>query len=192
MTTHLDATLRSRCLVGRLLAAFLTLCLAGMLQACGPGTGGTGTGSGPMPSGGTAADRIQWYEGTWSASNVVTAGASTWAKCATALTALCAPSDVVPVFEASRIQVTASCWSFTYQGEWSVAPTGELQVSGTYTEQAQPGIATQQSALLLASPAGADLLLSVQDAQGGILQGPLTVVRSTLGLTAAPKACAGP
>ena len=164
----------------------LALLLGLLLAGCGPGTGGTGTGTDALPVGASAADGYQWYLGPWGGSGLVTAGSAGTALCSTP--GHCAPGDVWSLFDASGIELTARCWGFRYQGAWSVSGQGELRIAGSYTEQ---GSVAQRPAVLLGTPAGKDLALTLQDASGAALQGPMTLSRLSPGQTASAQTCAG-
>lgn len=187
MNTPIESTTRRRSTLRWLAWGALLLGLAAGLIGCGPGTGGTGTGY--MPLDGDVAGRVHWYLGPWGASNVPASGANTATSCATPGTGLCAATNVVLTLEASRIQLEASCWTFRHEGVWSVAANGELRVAGTYTAQASGGIQADQAATVVAQPQGLDVALSVLDASGAVLQGPMVLVRVTDGLPPKPQIC---
>lgn len=187
MNTPLESTMWRRATARWLAWGALVLGLALALPGCGPGTGGTGTGY--MQLGGDAADRVAWYLGPWGASNVAVAGVGTASSCATPGTGLCAATNVVLTLDAARIQLEASCWTFRYEGAWTVAANGELRVAGTYTAQAAGGAKADHPATLVAQPQGLDVTLSVQDAAGVVLQGPMVLTRVTDGLPPKPQTC---
>ncbi len=187
MNTPIESAPWRRAATRWLVGGALLLSLGACLFGCGPGTGGTGTGH--MQLNGDAADRVAWYLGPWGASNVMVAGAGTAASCATPGTGLCAATNVALTLEVNRIQLEASCWSFHHEGTWTVAENGELRVAGTYTTQMGNGAKADQAATLVAQPQGLDVTLSVQDATGVVLQGPMVLLRVTDGQSPKPQTC---
>jgi len=87
-------------------------------------------------------------------------------------------------FAVSGVNVDAGCWSFSYDGPWGDS-TGTLRVTGLYTVSAAAGAVTTQTADLLIETQDTDVVLTVLDASGRVLQGPVTLMRSPGGAGAA-------
>ncbi len=183
-------SLRIHSLLG---AISLALGLALGLPGCGPGTGGTGTG---YPPSSALAGNAVWAQGSWSsvASSADSAHA-TPPGCASMAPAPCASTVVMLDLTASGIRVDAGCWAFTYDGPWGdAATTNNLRVTGVYTASAASGSVAPQSADLRIETRDADVVLTVLDARGLALQGPVTLMRSSggAGALSSPTGCAGP
>jgi hypothetical protein len=146
------------------------LCLLAALafSACGPGTGGTGTGPQPIA---TTAPFAATYTSAPSAGTLAGAGTpSTGASSATT-------AAVSLQLQTTGIVLTSACASFNYSGTWSVSATGDISVQGIYTST------TEQAAILNiafanANADSASLTLSIQTPSGTLLLGPVILQRS--------------
>ncbi|MFN4121506.1 hypothetical protein [Acidovorax sp.] len=148
-----------------------TLLWALALAACGPGTGGTGTG--PITG-------IYNYAGP---------GFSTGAPCADDC------PQVTLQLEAERIVFTALCLRFVYDGPWQPDDAGAVLLEGTLetTEwlNGQPQTTRSPAVLRLQFSDGStdsqQVALTLRDATGANLVMPITLAQGTR--TAAPSGC---
>jgi hypothetical protein len=161
---------------------WLCLLAALALSACGPGTGGTGTG--PQ----TIAPFAASYIGTQSAASP--AGVATSSTGAGSSTS----AAVSLQLQTTGIVVTSGCADFNYAGTWSVSSTGEISVQGIYSSagatgqtSAAPQTAVLRIAFANATAESAIVTLSIQTPSGTLLLGPVTLQLSTLATPAAPK-----
>jgi hypothetical protein len=132
------------------------LALAAALAACGPGTGGTGTG----PIHGTLG-----FSGN--------AGA----------TILPTPGDVASLrLEAQRVELLAGCRRFAYTGAWEPGANGELLLEGTLETTTAAGTGSVPATLRLQfsekEVASARVTAVVTGANGAALLGPLVLERA--------------
>lgn len=171
-------------------ATTLALSLVLGLPGCGPGTGGTGSG---YPMNTAQSGHAAWALGSWS--SVASSADSTNAAapgCVSTAQAPCAPEAVRLDIAVSGINVDAGCWAFSYDGPWADS-AGTLRVTGLYTASAAAGAVTTQTADLLIETRDTDVVLTVLDASGRVLQWPVTLMRSPGGAgTPSPSTgCAG-
>ena len=153
--------------LARLAAVFATLVA---LAACGPGTGGTGTG----PIGATLG-----FSGGAGAS-ATAPGAGCVRDCAQASLRL----------DTERVELVAPCLRFVYTGTWGVDTAGLAILAGT----AETGSNTAPNATLRlqfsdATAASAQVTLTLTDSAGRTLGGPVTLLRNDAALAVAPPAC---
>lgn len=132
------------------------LALVATLAACGPGTGGTGTG----PIYGTLG-----YSGS--------AGS----------TILPIPGDVVSLrLESQRVELVAGCSRFVYTGAWEMSANGEAVLEGTLETTTSAGTGSVPATLRLQfsdkEPASARVTAVVTGAGGVALVGPLVLDRA--------------
>lgn len=159
------------CRVGLLarLAAALAATLA--LAACGPGTGGTGTG----PIGATLG-----FSGAATASTAAP-GAACTTDCAQASLRL----------DTERVALAAPCLRFVFAGAWGVDANGLAVVAGT--AETAGGVLLPNSTLRLqfndATAASAQVTLTLADSAGNALAGPLTLLRNDAAPATAPPGC---
>ena len=143
------------------------------LAACGPGTGGTGTG--PISG-------VFNYAGP---------GFSTGLPCA-----LDCPGVTLRL-EAERVEFTAACRRFIYTGPWELDEQGVVVLEGTLeTTEVIDGQArtTSQPAVMRlqfseAAVDSSEVSLTLRDATGANLLAPVTLQQGTR--AAAPPACGG-
>jgi hypothetical protein len=149
--------------------AWLTL----VLVACGPGTGGTGTG--PIDGAPTSTTAPGVYSG------VFTVTPSTNTVTPTGCTSCTATQAVNLQVQTDSIQVSSPCFTFTYAGLWSTAADGSVTVQGSYTQlsaTAPSGTLSQSATLTLRFGAGNNSVqLSIQNATGQTLLPPTTLQR---------------
>lgn len=168
---------------GPLGAALLAVSLALGLPGCGPGTGGTGNGIGMN------------FQGSWSAIPIASDNSHTAAAgCASLTPAPCTTSGPVLELGAAGITLRDRCWAFASDAGWT-DPTGATpsRVSGQYTAPGASGGVSSQTATLLIELRDPQLVLTVTDASGQVLQGPMVLSR-TIGTTGAASGfggCAG-
>lgn len=157
-------------LAGRLARLAAACAAAWALAACGPGTGGTGTG----PIGAT----LGFAAGTGASATAPGAGCVT--DCPQASLRL----------DTERVELAASCLRFVYTGTWGVDTAGLAILSGT----AETGGTTAPNAVLRlqfsdATAASAQVTLTLTDSAGRSLSGPVTLLRNDAALSVAPPAC---
>jgi hypothetical protein len=149
--------------------AWLTL----LLVACGPGTGGTGTG--PMDGTPTSTTAPGVYSG------VFTVTPSANPATPTGCTSCTATQAVSLQVQTDSIKVSSPCFTFTYAGLWSAAADGSVMVQGSYTQlsaTAPSGTLSQPATLTLRFGVGNNSVqLSIQDAAGQTLLLPTTLQR---------------
>jgi hypothetical protein len=137
---------------------FGALALVLALIACGPGTGGTGSGA-VQPS----------LTLTYVALASAAAGP------------VCGPADPDLRLEQTVIELRASCVRFVHEGEWSLEAGNEVNVAGTVeitsngVTQSVPGSLRLQ--FDTEPTASRQLTVTVFDANGKVLAGPLTLLR---------------
>ena len=142
------------------------LALVAALAACGPGTGGTGTGpiQGALGFSGSAGATI----------------APT-------------PGDAVSLrLESPRVELLAGCKRFVYTGAWDVGANGEAVLEGTLETTTASGSGSVPATLRLQfsekEPASARVTAVVTGAGGAVLLGPLTLERGEVAALA-PAQC---
>lgn len=166
--------LRARCLL-RLASA---LGLAMGLVACGPGTGGTGTG----PSIGSHLAQGS-YGAALDPSLLPAQPLPCGSQCGGQLTL--AISD-------TRVELNLPCQRFVYEGGWSFDEQGQVELSGRWQRLAVVGATTvlqEQSARLtlvstLPDAQGLRLVLTLTDQNGASLLGPVTLAQQPQGSAA--------
>ncbi len=158
---------------------------AALVAGCGPGTGGTGTGS-----------EIDLAVFGATAASVCSAGISAGLVCAT--TGAVGPASGPPLdgtqavrfidslqavrtiatFEANSVQLDARCQGLGFAGDWGTTAKGESRFYGSAITD---GALQRVPASLSVEPVGdkaAGLLVTLRDASGRVLLGPLTLVRA--------------
>ena len=159
MTTHRTESAHRWCRAA-------LLALAAVLAACGPGTGGTGTGP---------------IQGTLGFSG--SAGA----------TILPTPGDLVSLrLEPQRVELLAGCKRFLYTGAWEVGTNGEAVLEGTLETTTVAGTGLVPAVLRLQfsekEAASARVTVVVTGAGGAVLIGPLQLDRAEV-VALAPAQC---
>ncbi len=154
----------------RALAALATALLVLGLAACGPGTGGTGTG--PVQG-------VQLF-GAGAQPSFSPPGAACVGDCVGAQLRL----------EPEAVELASACLRFTRAGSWSTDAAGLALVEGSLETQGRDGRQTQPATLRLQFNGAADVATSVTatltDARGVVLLGPVTLGRqAAAGVTAA-------
>jgi hypothetical protein len=157
--------------------------LAALLVACGPGTGGTGTG----PE--TVSQSPVFVGSTISYTGIAPAPLSTTPLPGSTCTALCgtATASLSLQLQAQSIALQTGCASFSYSGPWSISAQGEVNVEGSYETvttvngQANTSRQTAQLSLVFATPSAdsSAVTLTLRNAQGDVLLGPIRLDRST-------------
>jgi hypothetical protein len=137
-----------------------------VLAACGPGTGGTGTG--PISA-------------TFAGSSAPAVGAPSMGSC----TGDC--TTVQLRLQETLVELAAACGRFTHEGGWSVGENGIARIAGTWTTQSGATVRTVPATLQLQftgdPQASQQVVFVVLDEAGAALFGPQTLQR-----TAAPGA----
>lgn len=145
--------------------------IAGLVVACGPGTGGTGTG----PNMGAAL-----AEGTYSATLDTSLPPVQPLPCGER----CAGALVLSVGEA-RVELNLPCQRFVHEGHWAFDADGQAELTGRWSALVVSGGKTvlhEQSArltLLASLPDGQGLRLQLvlRDLQGATLLGPVLLAQ---------------
>lgn len=176
--TRLPTELR-HCL-RRLAAAAVLLGLA----ACGPGTGGTGTGPVQTLS-------ISFSATVISGAVVATAGGAPVAPGGPVCSSGC---DRISLrLDAAQVELTAPCSHFAYSGPWAPDADGLLLLSGTQTTTTAAGTTTTAAQLRLQfserTTASAQVTYTLSSDTGATLLGPASLLRDTQATTAAPSVC---
>lgn len=156
-----------------LLTTAATLALA----ACGPGTGGTGTG----PIGVTLG-----FVGGSANGNTTGPGASCVGSC----------SDVALRLDTDRVELTTPCLRFVADGAWSADGAGLALIVGQIRPLASTSSATTAGALLrlqfsAAVASSGSVTVSLSDDTGRVLLAPLTLQRNDA-LNTSPGICQAP
>ncbi len=161
---------RAAWLMAKLLATAATVL---MLAACGPGTGGTGTG--PI-------NGVLGFSGT---------GFAVGAPCAQH----CGSTELR--LENERVELTVTCRRFVFNGPWEIDATGLAVLSGSLetTEFADGQVQTSTVAAEMRlqfsdtrAESSHEVAVTVRDAQGNHLIAPLTLQQRPT--ATAPEACA--
>lgn len=170
MTSHFDI----RAGLCRLLIALL---ISLGLAACGPGTGGTGTGPSLGFSGSLTATT------TAGTSSVTAPGAGCPPDCQQAYLRL----------EPERVELAAPCLRFVSTGSWLTDAAGLTVVTGTLETTEGRVVATTQATLRLqfstAAATSPVVTLTLSDALGHLLQGPIPLLRNEAASIATAPAC---
>lgn len=135
------------------------------LSACGPGTGGTGTGP---------------DQGIFSFASRSNVGAATL------------PGDVATLtLRPQQVEFAAGCRRFVHDGGWSLAAAGQVVVAGTVETRTAAGTVSAPATLRLqfdsADPGAAGkVTATLVDASGATLAGPFELPRGEAAAGAGP------
>jgi hypothetical protein len=154
----------------------LTLLLTGLLAACGPGVGGSGTGA--------TEDPLQQFGAT----ALPVCGnplAAQLASCVRGQALSYADSSTLPRVTAqlldSHLELQAPCAGLKFSGDWAAVGDQPPRFYGTVTGATGTALAS-----LVTVPAGANgLQVEMRDATGLKLLGPLTLTPATAGAAVA-------
>lgn len=174
MPTNMTTRLFDHCARwGRL--PLLALLLA--LVACGPGSGGTGTGP-------VASTSFSFSGNTGGAS---APGSITNPGCTTD----CDRANLL--LDTTRVELTALCRRFVFDGAWAVDATGLLVLNGTLETVTATGTVSTPATLRLqfservvASP---QVTFTLTGEKGVVILGPATLSSSSPGSATTPPAC---
>jgi hypothetical protein len=149
------------------------LSLLACLAACGPGTGGTGTG--PVQG-------VLNFSGT-SVPGVLPSGLQCQGGC----------DEVRLTLEPQRVELTAACRRFVHTGDWLLGADGKAAVEGQVetTTSAGTAVATATLQLQFSGP-GADspqVTVLLAGEGGAVLAGPALLQRGEAPAAAAPVEC---
>jgi hypothetical protein len=167
----------------------LSWLMAALLVACGPGTGGTGTGPEPTSQSPVLAGSTISYTGIapLPLSGIPTPAATPIPG--STCTALCGTgtgtTSLSLQLQSQSIALHASCANFSYSGPWSISAQGEVNVEGRYetviTVNGQPSTSSQAARLnLLFDTPSADssaVTITLRKIQGIVLLGPVRLDR---------------
>jgi hypothetical protein len=155
----------------------LAFTLVASLAACGPGTGGTGTG--PITptvgfSGGVSGTT------TGGTTSGTAAGGAIATPPAAPCTADCPQAHLR--LDTERVELAAPCLRFVFTGSWAVDAGGVAVLAGTLETARGTATATSKAALRLQfSSAGIDsaqVNITLSNDAGNALLGPATLVRN--------------
>jgi len=159
-------------LTARRLVAVTTLLV---LAACGPGTGGTGTG----PINGAV-----YFSG---------AGFTVGAPCALH----CGGTDLL--LENERVELNITCQRFVFTGPWEIDAQGLALLKGTLETTEFPNRGEAQTRTVAAeiqlqfsdtrADSSREVVVTVRDAQGNLLVAPRTLEQRPASAAAAPGSC---
>lgn len=163
--------------LGRAIAAAL---LAGLLAACGPGVGGTGTGNGIVPAGVAG---LGYFEAQ--PANVCLAPFGELIGC-TASTVGGDPVPGAPVslagecavatFDGNDVALDVLCLGWTFSGRWGLGADGSLRYYGLVGQDLL--LPPTDPATVELEVQGSALVLWLRAADGHLLAGPLAVRRT--------------
>jgi hypothetical protein len=176
--------------MARLRAALALLMLAAGLPACGPGVGGSGTGQGLEAFGAVAAPLCGSELASALSCPPATVGspaasAPSGANVGTAPVFLADTIDgrrVVVTVQGNSMDVDAPCARVRFSGQWGVLSGQAARFYGTNTDQG-----AVQPAQVRASLDSGGLVITVQDAAGNVLLGPVLVTARPAAAT--PGSC---
>lgn len=184
-------------------ALLATLALALMLGGCGPTGGGTGSGEsfyGPADFGARPASlcgsaltaQLSCPTGTVTSGSVVPDGTA-----AVPFVGIGASGAFTLVLQDNRAELRSRCVPTRFDGEWGLAASGEARFFGSYRGAdplagggaEQPAVMTVQVVGLPGAGGGASdgLQISVADAQGRLLLGPVQLQRTSALPTTPPR-----
>lgn len=151
--------------------------LAGLLAACGPGVGGTGTGNGAAPPGVAGLD----YFGAQTANACLTAFGpligctTTTGDPAQPLPTSLAGECAAATFEGNDVVLDVVCLGWTFSGRWGLSADGKLRYFGLVGPDLL--LPPTDPAALEVQVQGSSLVLWLHAADGRLLAGPLVVRR---------------
>ena len=152
----------------RALGALVCAVLVWGLAACGPGTGGTGTG--PVQG-------VQLF-GAGAQPSFSPPGAACVGDCVGAQLRL----------EPEAVELASACLRFTHSGAWATDAAGLAVIAGDVETHGRDGRQTQPATLRLQFSGAADSATSVTatltDARGAVLLGPVALSRQQAAATA--------
>jgi hypothetical protein len=164
-----------------------------LLAGCGPGTGGTGTGSEVdlATFGATAASVC----GTGFSANLVCAvGTGSVASAppvvldgtqAVRFIDSLQAVHTVATFEANSVQLDARCQALGFAGDWGITATGDARFFGSYLLDGSLQRVPATLAVQEAPDKAGSLVVTVRDGSGRVVLGPLTLLRAGTPLPAA-------
>ena len=152
--------------------ALLALATAGLLAACGPGTGGTGTGP-----------DVLTFSGSAGMNSVPTPEPGCMARC----------EQLSLQLEEQRIELRTACSRFVFNGLWALSPGGELVLPGTLETGTPTGTASATATLRLQfsdnQPASRQVTAVLLGAGGALQLGPVVLLRSEAAAGSVPPGC---
>ncbi len=166
----------------------LAITLVASLAACGPGTGGTGTGPITPTVGFSGSATGSLLTGS------TAGGSSVTTPPASGCTADCALANLR--LDADRVELTTPCLRFVYTGSWAVDAGGLAVLAGTLETAQGTATATSKAALRLQfSSAGIDsaqVNMTLTNEAGNALLGPATLLRNDAAPGNTAPACGPP
>jgi len=166
--------------------------LAGLL-GCGPGVGGTGTGAAPDPASfGASAESVCTAPFAGALQCPVGAGAPGTANVLKGTDVVhfadvAAGGNVAASIDGNVVQFTARCAALAFTGTWGVL-VGEGRFYGYAAAGAGAQTLPATLVVQVAGNSGLDLQVTLRDAAGGPLHGPVTLQRVSAPV-ANPAAC---
>ena len=177
--------------------AALLMALTAALTACGPGTGGTGSGNdvslaafgaqaAPVCGASFATQLVCPPSLTGAASAPVPAADGTQAV---RFIAVVQGSSIVAQFNANSVVLDLRCLGLNFAGDWGLTAQGEARYFGSYLPDGTAlRVAGSISVQVDGTGAGAGLVLTLHDADGKLVLGAVRMVRAPATLPA-PGPC---
>ncbi len=153
------------------------LLLAALLNACGPGTGGTGVGPPPVTSSTITNGTSIVYSSTISDLNPP-------APPVTAAPSACSNSSIALNLQALRVSASTNCLRFSFTGAWQINADGTATIQGELQISTSPGgvLSSQLGTLELRYPSvdinSPSLTLTIRDSGGVTVIGPITMQKA--------------
>lgn len=176
------------------LAGALAAALA-VLGGCGPGVGGTGTGGltfyGATASTLCTSELAATLVCARSDGNPAAIGAPATVEEGTAAVHFAdheSRAGVLALLQANTVELTVPCRRLRFSGDWGIAAEGDTRFFGSYGESALAGEvpATLQVQAVTAGDGTARLAVTLRDADGRVVLGPVLLQRVAQPAAAAP------
>lgn len=177
--------------------AALLMAMTAALSACGPGTGGTGSGNdvslasfgaqpAPVCGAGFASQLVCPPSLTGAASAPIPSADGTQAV---RFIAVVQGSSIVAQFNSNSVVLDVRCLGLNFAGDWGLTAQGEARYFGSYLPDGTAlRVAASLSVQADGAGAGDGLVLTLQDANGKLVLGAVRMVRAPATLPA-PGPC---
>jgi hypothetical protein len=159
-------------------AAPMVFAVVAVLAACGPGVGGTGTGTSALPAFG--ADAAALCSSSFAANlDCGAASPATPGSLAGTAPVVYAEPDgaTLAEFDGNDVHLVVGCDLVVFDGTWGLAPNGAARFYGraAIAGEAEPRL----GALEVQAGGAATLVLVLRDERGVVIAGPLTMQRTS-------------